>query len=105
MFIKKSKVRGKYYYALVEKVKKEGKWGIKFLKSYGTIRPKIINAEEIVKQRLETKHIKDTKEKNSLKIETKRLCKNDYKPIEQEKGSIWDATIRRLKEYYGDYNE
>ncbi len=39
-FIKKRKVKGKIYYALVEKVKRpDGSWGLKQLASYGTKNP------------------------------------------------------------------
>ncbi len=110
-FIKKRKVRGVIYYALVEKVRRpNGSYGLKQLKSFGRQLPR-----EYLREETKPETNKKTKEVNRLAeqvptsnkpavvVVPKQSETKEVIPIENLPGkNIWEKTIRRLKEHYGD---
>jgi len=83
-FIKKSKVKGKIYYSLVEKIKVAGKWGIKTIESYGTNKPKVYQPDII---------------KGFAEVELKKLDDNsvDLIILDPPYGINYDTDFRKNK--------
>ena len=98
-YVRKIKIKGKYYFSLVKKVKRDnGTFGLKCLKSFGTIRP---TQEQINEVSLNPVYIHEKINSSDPDLLRRKNMIINIKPIEHETGSIWDATAKRQSEYYG----